>query len=243
MGFLRDVIDTMLPHNCSVCGGFADSDGKLPYNVPRNLHICFNCLTKLVPSPIDRRFFLCLSEPYKGDPHPELGLYILFPYVGIWEQAIPKIKFESSPELAQFGGMILGSYMCKDEIKADVIVPIPLSSKRLRERGYNQASLIALEVSSIMGIPCLNEALLRTKETKRQADIRDNGFRASNVEGAFETNATFDFTGLTVIIIDDVATTGHTLHEAAMKIYEAGAQKVLCVALCGNRATLNAELF
>lgn len=243
MGFLRDVIDAFLPSNCAVCGKFDDSEGKIPYKIPDNLHLCFECLSKLVPNPVERRYFLCLSEPYKGDPHPSLGLYILFPYEGFWKQAIPKIKFGSNPELARFGGMILGSHLVKDDVNADVIVPIPLAGKRLRERGYNQAGLIAQEVSLITNIPCVHDALLRTKETQRQTDIKDNGVRAKNVEGAFRANSDFDFSDLTVLLLDDVATTGHTLHEAACEIYKAGAKKVMCVSLCGNRAVRNAEIF
>ncbi len=243
MGFLRAVIDSVLPPNCSVCGKFADGDERIPYEVPDNLHICFDCLTKLVPNPSSKRFFLCLSEPYNGDPYPSLGLYLLFPYDGFWERAIPKIKFESHSELALFGGIILGSFMLKDEIAADVIIPIPLSSKRLRERGYNQASLIAAKASEITGIPFIGDGLMRVRDTKRQADIKDNGVRANNIEGAFKVNSEFDYSGLTVIVLDDVATTGHTLHEAACEIYKAGAKKVMCVTLCGNRAVLNGEIY
>lgn len=243
MGIFKDVIDLILPLNCCICGKFADATDKISYDVPDNFHICFDCLSKIVPSPTNKRFFPCLSEPYKGDPHPDLGLYVLFPYEGIWKQAISKIKFGSCYELAQFAGQILGSYMLKDNIGADLIIPIPLSSKRFKERGYNQAFVIANEASKILGIPCVENVLSRCKETKRQADVDDNSKRALNVEGAFKASDEFDFGGLTVVLIDDVATTGNTLHEAACELYKAGASKIKCVTLCGNRAVLNTELF
>ncbi len=63
------------------------------------------------------------------------------------------------------------------------------------------------------------------------------------MSGAFGVSEHWDVTGMTVIIVDDVATTGATLHEAAVALYKAGASKVLCIALAGNRSAKNAEPF
>lgn len=63
------------------------------------------------------------------------------------------------------------------------------------------------------------------------------------MRGAFEVSGAWDVTGLTVIVVDDVATTGATLHEAAKVLYKAGAEKVLCIAFAGNRTVKNAEPF
>ena len=70
-----------------------------PYDVPDDFHICFDCLSGLITQPPDRRFFMCLSEPYEGDPHPDLPLYMPFPYKGFFEKAVPSMKFHSHPEL------------------------------------------------------------------------------------------------------------------------------------------------
>ena len=75
----------------------------------------------------------------------------------------------------------------------------------------------------------------------RQTQITDNAMRSSNVEGAFKVKDDFVTDGLTILLIDDVATTGNTLHEAASALYESGAGRVLCAAFAGNRAVLNAE--
>ena len=243
MGILKDVADLLLPPTCCVCGAFPDADGKMPYDVPEGLHLCFNCLSSLIPQPEDRRFFTCLSEPYEGDPHPELPLYIPFPYKGFFEKAVPQMKFREHPELASFTGTLLGSYISKDKLNADLIVPIPLSAKRAKERGYNQAGLIAKGASQVCGIPCSDKVLVRVKETMRQTEITDNAVRSSNVQGAFRTDPEFCLDGLKVMLIDDVATTGNTLHEAAVALYEGGAAQVVCCAACGNRAVLNAESY
>ena len=85
--------------------------------------------------------------------------------------------------------------------------------------------------------------LVRTRDTGRQSDINDINKRAGNVRGAFEVSSNWDVTGLRVVVVDDVATTGATLHEAAKVLYKAGAAKVLCVAFAGNRNVKNAEPF
>ena len=241
MSLIRDAVDLLLPRNCCVCGRFADADGHVPFEVPENFHICFDCLSQLVPGPVEKRFFPCLSEPFDSDPIPGLLLYMPFSYRGFFEKAVPKMKFDSHPELASFAGCVLGSLMKKDGIAADLMVPVPLSESRYRERGYNQAGLIAAEAGRICGIPCVEGVLKRTRDTMRQTEITDNAMRSLNVNGAFETDPSFVVEGLKVIVVDDVATTGNTLHEAASALYKEGASEVLCCALAGNRAVLNAE--
>ena len=87
------------------------------------------------------------------------------------------------------------------------------------------------------------DCLIRIRDTKRQSEITDKGLRALNVSHAFVVSDDWDVTGLTVIVVDDVATTGSTLHEAAATLYKAGASKVLCVAFAGNRNVKNAKPF
>ena len=241
MSLIREAVDLLLPRNCCVCGRFPDADGHVPWEVPEDFHICFDCLSQLVPNPIEKRFFPCLSEPYDSDPIPGLLLYMPFPYKGFFEKAVPKMKFNSHPELASFAGGVLGSLMKKDGIAADLMVPVPLSASRYKERGYNQAGLIAAEAGRICGIPCVDTVLRRTRDTMRQTEITDNAHRSMNVSGAFVTDPSFVVEGLKVIVVDDVATTGNTMHEAALALYKAGAKQVLCCALAGNRAVLNAE--
>lgn len=241
MNLIREAVDLLLPHNCCVCGRFPDADGHVPFEVPENFHICFDCLSQLVPVPVEKRFFPCLSEPFDSDPIPGLLLYMPFPYRGFFEKAVPAMKFNSHPELASFAGCVLGSLMKKDGITADLIVPVPLSASRYKERGYNQAGLIAAEAGRICGIPCIDTVLVRTRETMRQTEITDNAMRSLNVSGAFASDSSFVADGLKIIVVDDVATTGNTLHEAASALFKAGAGQVLCCALAGNRAVLNAE--
>ena len=248
----KGAVDLILPFKCPVCGDVSDSESRFEnyeklyrsiYGSASGLHICGKCLSRLIVNDEDYRWFLCLSDPVENDPCPGLPLFMPFTYKGFVERAVPKIKFSKKLELARLFGIILGSCFLEEEIRADLIVPIPLSEERMEERGFNQASEIAFPLSKINGIPFAEDCLVRTRDTKRQAEITDKSKRANNVKGAFEVSDKWDVAGLTVVVVDDVATTGATLHEAAKVLYKAGAAKVLCVAFAGNRAVKNAEPF
>ena len=248
----RGAVDLILPFRCLICGDVSDTEERFEnyehlymsvFGKESELHICGKCLSALNISDEDLRWFLCLSNPVENDPCPGLPLFMPFPYKGILERAIPGIKFGKKIELARMLGIILGSCVKNEGILGDLIVPIPLSEERLEERGFNQAYEIAYPVARINSIPIADGCLVRVKDTQRQSQITDTNLRARNVKGAFAVSDDWDVTGLRVIVVDDVATTGATLHEAAKVLYKAGAAKVLCVAFAGNRVVRNAEPF
>ena len=248
----KGAVDLILPFRCAVCGNVADTEGRfetyeeLHYQIfgkSSGLHICGKCLSSLNIQDEDRRWLLCLSNPVENDPKPGLALYMPFAYEGIPARAIPKIKFGKRSELARLFGIILGSSLYDVGIKADLVVPVPLSAERYKERGFNQAGEIAFPIARMNEIPYAEDCLVRTRNTVRQTEMQNDIERAVNVHGAFAVSDSWDITGLRVIVVDDVATTGATLHEAAMALYKAGTAKVLCVAFAGNRAVKNAEPF
>ena len=248
----RGAVDLILPFRCLICGDVSDTEERFEnyehlymsvFGKESELHICGKCLSALNISDEDLRWFLCLSNPVENDPCPGLPLFMPFPYKGILERAIPGIKFGKKIELARMLGIILGSCVKNEGILGDLIVPVPLSEARLEERGFNQAYEIAYPVARINSIPIASDCLVRVKDTQRQSQITDTNLRERNVKGAFEVSDDWDVTGLRVIVIDDVATTGATLHEAAKVLLRAGASKVLCVAFAGNRVVRNAEPF
>ena len=252
LSFLKETLDFIFPERCCICGKLADADDRFSQyddfceafgGESSELHICGKCLSSFVPYEPEKRWMFCLSNPYEGDPFAGLALYMPMAYEGQVKRAIPIIKFARNPVLACFFGCLLGSYLKSDGVSADLIVPVPLSPERMRERGFNQAAEIAKPVAAILGIPFAGDVLCRTRNTDRQTELKGNLARISNVTGAFETSDEWDLTGMTVIVADDVATTGFTLHEAAAALYEAGASKVLCVAFAGNRQVKNSEPF
>ncbi|SCW26295.1 comF family protein [Ruminococcaceae bacterium YRB3002] len=252
MNIIRDALSVLLPYRCDICGCHADADNKLGaidrayeaiYGEKRGWHICSSCLSALIPQDEDRRWFTCLSNPVDEDPYADLVLYMPFSYTGVVDRALPAIKFSGRKGIARLFGMLLGNMMRAADIGADLIVPVPLSPERLEERGYNQAHEIAYPVSRLLGIPLADDVLVRTRHTNRQSDITDAQKRMLNVSGAFAMNDNWDVTGLRVILLDDVATTGHTLREGASVLLDSGAEEVLCCAFSGNRQIKNAEPF
>jgi ComF family protein len=95
----------------------------------------------------------------------------------------------------------------------DVIIPVPLHSRRLRERGYNQSAVLAGELGRRVGLPVLERGLARTRETAPQVELNASQ-RQVNVAGAFEC-MTGEICGHAVLLIDDVCTTGATLNACA----------------------------
>lgn len=110
-----------------------------------------------------------------------------------------------------------------------IITAIPLSKKRERERGFNQAECIARAVSEHSGIPYAR-LLERNKVTKAQAKL-SAAERQENVADAFQISPqrNLELTGKTVILVDDVVTTGATLHEAAKTLRQTGDGHIICV--------------
>ena len=248
--YLKETVDFMFPECCAICGKAADADDRFSqydlfvracYGSSSDLHICGRCLSSFAPYDKDKRWLLCLSNPFDGDPCPELPLYMPMAYEGTVKRAVPIVKFGKKACLARFFGCLLGSFMKCDSVHADLMVPVPLSPSRLKERGFNQAAEMAKPASAILGIPYADDVLYRKRNTERQTELKGNLERIANVTGAFGVSEEWDLTGMTVIVADDVVTTGFTLHEAAMALYEAGAEKVLCAAFAGNRQAKNAE--
>lgn len=111
-----------------------------------------------------------------------------------------------------------------------IMTAVPLHARRLRERGFNQADRIARIISKTYGIPYTHNILARIAHTPAQAHMDDRKKRLENMRGAFVCAGANTARGKTVVIVDDVMTTGATLEACAQALKEAGAQKIIaCV--------------
>ena len=113
---------------------------------------------------------------------------------------------------------------------SDVISWIPLSKKRLRQRGYDQARLIAEEIAAKTGLPC-RQLLQKVKNNSAQSLTRDAKQRRENVAGVYALDDGADVSGLRILLVDDVVTTGATMSEAARILRKEGAKSVFGVTL------------
>jgi ComF family protein len=108
---------------------------------------------------------------------------------------------------------------------SDVLVPVPLHPRRLRERGFNQSALLAEEIARRAGRMACPDALVRRVDTAPQAGLTAAA-RRRNVEEAFAVRRRASVAGRTVVLVDDVVTTGATARACARRLAEAGAGEV-----------------
>jgi len=205
--------------------------------------------TRLV-CPVCRQRWKAVRPPWCercGQPEPHFGpcrlcvewpaaLRLVRSAVRLDENARPAVhalKYAGLPRIADD----LAAAMTKLQSPADaasVLIPIPLAKKRLRERGYNQSEMLARALARQWRIPVLVDLLARTRETPTQTALTP-ATRLANVAGAFGTrnaecgtgnSSTFRLPSSTLILVDDVFTTGATLAEAARALEHAGATRI-----------------
>lgn len=118
-------------------------------------------------------------------------------------------------------------------LKIDAVVPTPLHAKRERERGYNQAALLARELGAHLQIPVVETVLIRVKATAPQVDLNAQD-RRNNVQGAFRC-IDGSLAGKRILLIDDVCTTGSTLEAAALALRQGAVSSVWAYTLARAR--------
>jgi len=154
-------------------------------------------------------------------------------FEGPMREAIHRLKYFNSQDLAVPLGEMMVSYWWQVRSPADVIIPVPLHAKRLRERGYNQAALLARELGKGVGLPVLEDALVRVRETSPQVDLNAEE-RKENVRGAFHCPAD-QLAGKSVLLVDDVYTTGATLEACNLALRQRGVRAVWALTLARAR--------
>jgi ComF family protein len=150
---------------------------------------------------------------------------------GPLRQAIHDLKYRDLTALAApLGQMMASAWAALDgNWIPQAVVPVPLHPRRQRQRGYNQSALLARELAATLQLPVLDDILQRVKSTVPQVDL-DVEQRRTNVQGAFRCQPG-SLAGLSVLLVDDVCTTGATLSSACQALKAAGASSVLAYTL------------
>jgi ComF family protein len=174
-------------------------------------HLCEDCLRK-------RPFYEAAWAPYR--------------YEGAILKGIHRLKYGSKSFLADALGPLLARFAEKrlDGQEDLLIMPVPLHFKRLQERGFNQSLLLARHVSRALHIDLDFLSLRRVRYTQPQTSLAKRE-RQQNVRGAFELKDQGAVKGNTVLLVDDVVTTGNTINECARILRKGGAQKVFGLSL------------
>ena len=188
------------------------------------LPLCPTCLAGLPPAP----------PVTSGAIADALGSGAIVRAVALWaydgsgtvRRVQHALKYGGQERLGRPLGHLIGMAWRRagaDEPGPDLVVPVPLGSVRLLERGYNQAAALAEGTAEALGAGFRTDRLVRTRSTRSQTSLTADQRRA-NVDGAFAVHAGAAVAGLHVLLVDDVLTTGATLVAAARPLADAGAR-------------------
>lgn len=207
----RFIADLVYPNICPICGTF----------IEWNRYVCCSCLQELKPS--DGEELEALTYKDCGFS----GVIAPFLYSGTARAGILSLK-NGQKSFGCFLGEILGNAVMNDKMicQADLIVPVPMSAEKRRERGYNQAQVIAKEISSVTGIRTNNKILYKNKSAQQHILSREQ--RKVNVSSFGINNCTLD--GMKIILCDDVITTGSTADKCTELLKAKGAAEVYVAA-------------
>ena len=159
----------------------------------------------------------------------------LWRYDSVSKQAVFSLKYRRQPEHAAF----FAENLCRfyggwiRSIRPDCIVPVPVSRERLRERGYNQAELIAVQLGKRLQIPVRGDVLVRSRSTNPQKEL-SRLQRMRNLEQAFGADPDLIIKNGRYLLLDDVYTTGATAECCSKALLRAGAGRVWCLAVCSG---------
>ena len=154
------------------------------------------------------------------------GYTAVYIYNDVSGRMIKRLKYNNAKFIAK---PLSESIEIPEDWEIDAVVPVPLHSRRVRDRGYNQSELIAKHLCRRLGLNMDTDLLKRVSDTKQQAKLSPAA-RLRNLKGAFRTSE--DCTGKRVLLIDDVRTTGATLYECASELKKGGCDKVYAATVC-----------
>jgi ComF family protein len=217
----------LFPSTCPLCGGPSDAEESSPIcatcwsGIARYAGASCSICARIIPSVHGRTCGECLADRPAFERAYSFGLY-----EGALKEAINLFKFGKLRRFARG----LGRFLSEMELPAaDAATAVPLTRRGLLARGFNQSILLARELSREKDLELLPHAVRKMKETPPQAKL-ERKERLLNLRGAFRAEEKYVH-GKTVILVDDVMTTGSTVRQCSRALLRAGAQKVYVVTL------------
>jgi len=235
-GMRAAIASLVFPAPCRICARMLDTGDRLPLcqecvavlRLALNRPVCAKCGRPVVPAAVEAAVsstlcHLCRREVYDFDLARSFGAY-----TPAMARAILLLKYgEMTPLGGWFAGLL--AQVVEGErvaLEADAVVPVPLHAVRLRERGYNQADLIARPLARMLGLPFRSYLLVRTRPRPDKLRLTRRE-RWETVRGAYAACEGAHVDKLRVLLVDDVFTTGATLDACSKALRKAGAAQVL----------------
>jgi ComF family protein len=219
--FASELIGLIYPSKCLICNETQTS--------PLTHLLCENCLAEIASQPLPGAE--TIAETCGGGKLDEVhaGWF----YDTSMQIIIHAFKYRRRPSLSRVLGNMLAQRLQNNltpQISQAVLVPVPLHRRRGRHRGFNQSILLAQALAQAWNMTVLPRGLERTRFTKPQAKL-DAAARLQNVKDAFAFSSKSSLQGLTILLVDDVFTTGATMNACAAALKSAGAARVIGLAL------------
>lgn len=212
---LTKILDIIYPPICLICGKYTSSS------------LCKKCEQSLAKQQIVGIDNYLLNEEKNFDEH----LY-LFQYEGFIRKLILQYKFQEKSYLYK---IFVKNLKNNEKIylflkKYDIIIPVPISKKRKKQRGYNQTSLLAQQISKDFNLECTEKCLTKDIHTKPQSSLSKED-RIKNVKNVYSVKKQEKIINRNILLIDDIYTTGNTVNECSRVLKQAGAKSVAILTL------------
>ena len=199
------MLSLLYPRKCPFCRQLINEKER----------VCKSCSAKLP---------WIIGNPPRRVPGTD-GCYSVFRYEGNVRESLLRYKFASAAAYAEAYSRYLTKCIDENGIFCDIVTWVPLSRRSFRKRGYDQAQLLAEELSAARHIECAR-LLRKVRSNRRQSGIKHAAERKRNVRGVYEALSPELFEGKRVLLLDDILTTGSTVSECANTLRKAGAGSV-----------------
>lgn len=205
MGLFSWLADLFYPPKCVLCGKLLEREEQ---------DLCIEC--RKLPEQEVRQ----ISKPHKA-----ASVTAVCYYEELVRESVLRYKFRDKPCYAQAYGRLLAEEIRQAELRYDLITWVPVSARRRRRRGYDQAQLLAQATAEALGTEAA-ATLWKHRDVPAQSGIQDAARRRANVLGVYRVLPQAAVQGKEILLIDDILTTGATLSEAIRMLLEAGAGEV-----------------
>lgn len=241
VSLLHGFLELFFPPQCLLCGKFLRPGS--PGDPPLEADLCPDCRSDFHPLP--ETHCLCCGRPFKttlpsvhtcAQCRKKTPLYDQALSAGLYKDslraAVHRFKYTGRTELARPLAAFMAEHLGPPFFppQADLILPVPLHHRRLRQRGFNQALLLTRALFQEWKKKIRHDLLLRTRWTEPQVNLKGPD-RLRNVRRAFAVSASMAVKNRSIMIVDDVYTTGATANECAKVLKKAGASEVLVLTL------------
>lgn len=214
--FWEKIVRLLYPVKCMMCDNILNENYAL--------YLCDAC-EKTLPRYEDG-FHKVPQIPYIN------SIFAAFYYEMGIDKAIQKMKFYHQPVLSETMAYLLYEEIIKkaDLPDFDLIIPVPMHPEKKRSRGYNQSELVGRQLSLYLDIPFHPDILFKIVKTKPQSLLKREE-RIHNMDGVFKVNNNIEIEGKSILLVDDVITTGTTLNTCGKILFEHGASKVFAATI------------